>query len=361
MMFRGTPRYPGGRIDALTSSIGGVNNAMTTSDHALYYFVIPAAHWRTPIEIEADRMVNCDLGPGEFEIERRIVLEERGMLDDDPDAALDEAVNAIAFARHPYGRPVAGLRADLEGLMLPDLRVFYRDYYSPSNAVLAVVGDVRTADVLSIAAREFGGVRAAAPPAPPDRSEAPQTSARHVEIVGRDRAARAVVAFHTPEARHPDSPALEVLGSVLSAGRSSRLHRSLVLDEQVAAEASADRVLTVEPGLFAVSALLRIGADLARSHRAIVAVLDEVRESGIDEDELRKAKSLLALDYLMGAETALGLAGSLAFWESIGGWELGPEFESRVSRVTSADVARALEDYFQPEAVNSAWRLARQS
>jgi zinc protease len=361
MMFRGTPAYPEGRIDALTSSLGGVNNAMTTNDHALYYFVLPAEHWSTALAVEADRMVNCDLAPAQFEIERRIVLEERGMLDDDPDAALDEAVNALAFRRHPYGRPVAGLRVDIERLSLDDLRAFYETHYVPANAVLAVVGDVRVDDVASFVNAAFGALKAAPEGTPPDRSEPPQQSARRAEVVGNDRAARAVVAFRAPEALHPDSPALEVLGSVLSGGRSSRLHRDLVQTERVAAEASADRVLTVDPGLFTVSVLLRVGADPRRTEEAIVGLLEDVKRSGVGDQEIAKAKSLLALDYLMGVETSLGLAGYLAFWESLGGWELGPEFESRVSGVAGSDLARVLEAYFDEEAMCSAWRLARRS
>jgi zinc protease len=361
MMFRGTPRHPGGRIDALTSTLGGLNNAMTTSDHALYYFVLPREHWRIPLTIESDRMVNCELEAGQFETERRIVLEERGMLDDDPDVALDEAVNALAFTRHPYGVPVAGRRADIRRLTLKDLRSFYETYYSPANAILAVVGDVSAEEVTSFVAEEFGPLRAAPLPVRPERVEPPQSSPRHTEVVGKDRAARAVVAFHTPGATHSDSAALEVLSCVLSGGRSSRLHRRLVKGECLAAEASADRVLTTDPGLFTVSALLRVGADLARSRETILAVLDGIRRSGVREAELEKAKSLLALDYLLSVETALGLAGTLAFWESLGGWWLGPELESRVAGVTPADLGAAVDSYFGAEAVNSAWRLARPS
>jgi zinc protease len=361
MMFRGTPRFPQGKIDALTSNLGGVNNAMTTSDHAFYYFVLPSEHWRTPLDIEADRMTSCSLEPAQFVTERRIVLEERGMLDDDPDAALDEAVSAVAFTRHPYRHPVAGLRDDIERLTLVDLRSFYETYYTPGNAILAVVGDVNTDDVTSFVAERFGILAGPPPPAPVTRVEPSQTSARHVEVVGSDRAARAVLAFRTPEATHPDSPALEVLSGVLASGRSSRLHRRLVQGERVAAEASADRVLTTEPGLFTVSVLLRVGADLPRSHRAIVGVLDELRESAVGDDELEKAKSLLELDYLMSLETSLGLAASLAFWESLGGWAFGPAFESRVAGVTASDVARMLTCYFDPEVMNTAWRLARPS
>lgn len=361
MMFRGTPAYPAGRIDWLTSRLGGFNNAMTTCDHALYYFVLPSKHWRTPITIEADRMANCRLGRRQFETERRIVLEERGMLDDDPDAALDEAVNALAFTRHPYGLPVAGLRADIVRLSLADLRAFYGSHYVPGNTILTVVGDVRGDEVTSFADEAFGGLEGVPVSPGPTRREPPQSGARHVEVAGRDRAARTVVAFRAPEATHPDSPALEVLASLLSGGRSSRLHRSLVRGERVAADSSADRTLTVEPGLFTVSTLLRVGALPERAHRAVLGVVEELRGSAAAEEEIEKAKALIELDHLASVETALGLAGELAFWESLGGWALGPEFESRASNTTAADLARVLGTYFRPEAVNSAWKLARPS
>jgi zinc protease len=358
MMFRGTPEHPAGRIDALTSSLGGVNNAMTTCDHAIYYFVVPAEHWRTPLAVEADRMVNCALEPETFETERRIVLEERGMLDDDPDAALDEAVAALAFRCHPYGSPVAGRRSDIERLTLEDLRMFYDSFYVPANAILAVVGDVRAPEVTSFVADAFGPL-AGAPPVRPGRTEPPQRSPRHVEVVGDDLAARAVLAFRAPEAMHPDSPALEALSGVLSSGRSARLYRQLVMGERVAAEASADRILTREPGLFTVSAVLRLGIEPPAAGRAMVSTLRELRDSGVDPDELERAKSLLALDYLSGLETSLGLAASTAFWESLGGWKLGPEFESRVADVSPDDLARALDAHIDPEVMSTAWRYAR--
>jgi len=283
------------------------------------------------------------------------------MLDDDPDAALDEAINALAFTRHPYGLPVAGLRSDIERLSLVDLKAFYDSYYTPGNAILAVVGDVRPEDVTSFIAGAFGAIEAAAVPPPAPRPEPPQVAPRHTEVVGDDRAARAVVAFRTPEATHPDSAALEVLAHVLAGGRSSRLQRGLVRGRRLAAEASAERVLTAEPGLYTVSALLRIGAELEPSHRAMIAVLDDLRASGVGDEEIEKAKSLLRLEYLASTETSLGLAGSLAFWESLGGWALGPEFEARVSEIAAPEIARVLELYFRLEAVNSAWRLARTS
>ena len=104
--------------------------------------------------------------------------------------------------------------------------------------VVSVVGDVRACEVIPFVAAAFGPLAGAAPRAPAARGEPRQTSARRVEVVGNDLAARTIIAFHTPEATHADSPALEVLSSVLSGGRSSRLHRGLVQGERVAAEAS---------------------------------------------------------------------------------------------------------------------------
>ena len=131
--------------------------------------------------------------------------------------------------------------------------------------------------------------------------------------------------------------------------------------ERLAAEASADRVLTVEPGLFTISVILRVGADLESTHGRVLTVIEELSSSGVCEGELEKTKSLLELEYLLGLETSLGVAGSLALWESLGGWELGPEFESRVMDVSAPDIARVLDTHFEREAMSTAWRIARQS
>ena len=160
MMFRGTPSRPQGEIDRLTGRLGGTNNAMTTADHALYYFILPSEHWWTAVAIEADRMFHCEMTEAAFATERRVAIEERRMLDDDPEALAYETIDALAFGDHPYRYPVVGVAEDLERLTLEDVRSFYAARYAPDTAVLSVVGDVEHDVVVATAEELFvDGVR----------------------------------------------------------------------------------------------------------------------------------------------------------------------------------------------------------
>jgi zinc protease len=359
MMFRGTPRRPDGAIDDLTNGLGGINNAMTTSDYAAYYFALPEDHWRVALSIEADRMCCCDMAPAVFETERRITIEERKMLDDDPESVLDEALEGLAFRRHPYRFPVIGLLPHLETISVGDLRDFYETRYVPGNAVLAVVGEVDVAEVEDVAGEAFGGIPSRPASEPDVPAEPKQTEPRALSLARDVCVPRLSLAFHCPEAANPDSLPLDVLATLLASGRSSRLYRNLVAGDADVTEVSATRLLQRDPGLFTISAELSPGGDPLACENAILEVLADLRREGVPARELDKARNLAALDRWLGQETSLGVAGFLGFWELIGGWELGVEFEERLTRVTAEEVAGALDAHFDPETRSSAWLVPR--
>jgi len=354
MMFRGTPSRPHGSIDLLTGSLGGMNNALTTSDHALYYFVLPSEHWKVPLSIEADRMLHCDLTSEAFETERMVAVEERMMLDDDPDTLLFEAVDLLAFDRHPYRYPVVGRLSDLERLTREDAVRFYGERYRPENAVLAVVGDVEPAHVASVAAALFdSGAGAAGGEARPGPEPA-VTSPRRTDVLGGGSVPRVAVAYRVPPATDADTPALELLAAVLSSGRGSLMYGRLVDDLGIATEVAATMIPQEDPSLFYISASLHPDESPERCELEILGLLDDIRRSGIREEALSRARRLTRVDLLMGRETCLGLAGALAFWESMGGWELGEEHERRLAQVTAADIRSVAGRYFRPESRSTA-------
>jgi zinc protease len=363
MMFRGTPTRPRGGIDLLTGRLGGTNNAMTTSDHALYYFVLPAEHWAAPLSIEADRMFNCELNNESFETERRVAIEERMMLDDDPETLIYEAVDALAFESHPYRYPVVGLMDDLTGLTLDDLRRFYADRYRPETAVLAVVGGASHEDVLAEAEALFGaavppargadaacGAESALRPADPPLREPRRTTLR-----GLAASPQVVVAFRTPPAGHEDTPALELLAALLSSGRSSLMYARLVDEQRLATEVSASKIPQTDPGLFYLSASLHTGASPEQGEEEILATIAGLIESGVSEDGLSRAKNLTRVDLMLGRETSLGRAAALAFWECLGDWRLEARHEERLDAVTADDVRSVAERYLDPSTRSSVW------
>jgi zinc protease len=365
MMFRGTPARPQGGIDQLTGRLGGTNNAMTTCDHALYYFVLPSEHWVTPLSIEADRMFHCEFGREAFETERRVAIEERMMLDDDPETLLYEAVDALAFDAHPYRYPVIGLMDDLEGITLQDLRAFYAERYRPEEAVLAVVGAVSHDEVLAEVGTLFGATppplagepssRARGPGSDPRFADRPPTEPRRSVLTGLSPSPEVVVSFRTPAAKHEDTPALELLSALLSSGRSSIMYTRLVDDLGVATDVSASKIPQTDPGLLYLSASLHAGVSPEACEKEILDIVSGLVRSGVSEDGLSRAKNLTRVDLMLGRETSLGQAGALAFWECLGDWRLGEEHEKRIEQATAADVRRVAERYLDPSTRSSAW------
>jgi zinc protease len=363
MMFRGTPTRPRGGIDLLTGRLGGTNNAMTTSDHALYYFVLPAEHWATPLSIEADRMFHCELSSESFETERSVAIEERMMLDDDPDTLVYEAVDELAFESHPYRYPVVGLMDDLKGLTLDDLRRFYAGRYRPESAVLAVVGGASHEDVLAEVETLFGVAapagsgsgRSGSGEDTPRPVDPPVCEPRQATLGGLAASPQVVMAFRTPPAGHEDTPALELLATLLAGGRSSLMYTRLVDEQRLATEVSSSKIPQTDPGLFYVSASLHAGTSPEQAEVEILGTVARLLESGVSEEQLAGAKNLTRVDLMLGRETSLGQAAALAFWESLGDWRLETRHEERLSAVTAGDLRDVAERYLDPSARSSVW------
>lgn len=360
MMFRGTSARPTGAIDAETGRLGGFNNAVTTHDHAVYYFVVPREHWRTPLEIEADRMVNCLFEPGEFETERRIAVEERKSDRDDPETILDEEVDRLAFASHPYRNPVAGRIGDLEKLSVSDAVGYYLERYTPGNAVLVVVGDIPAEEVRGAVEELFAGHsrRGPAPPRPARARE--ERGRRHSVVSGFTTSAEVAIAHLIPPVTDPDTAALEVLGAALASGRSSRLYAGLVRGRRLSNDVTGFKFALRDPGLFYISGRLLPGIRPETLEAAVDEILSQMATGGMDEPELEKAKAQAELGFRQASETTLGLAGILGLWESLGGWELAWSLERRVREVTPSEVARALGTYFDRGSRVSVWLVPEQ-
>jgi zinc protease len=356
MMFRGTRARPQGWIDRLTGQLGGTNNAMTTCDHALYYFVLPSEHWATPLQIEADRMFHCEFSPETFETERRVAVEERMMLDDDPETLVYEAVDTLAFDRHPYQYPVVGLTSDIKGLTQGDLHGFYADRYRPEEAVLAVVGSLEHDRVRAEVEMLFS---ADCDPREEDARAVVEdpavTEPRRSVLSGLSPSPQVVLAFRTPAAVHEDTPALELLAALLSSGRSSLMYTRLVDDLGMATEVSASRIPQTDPGLLYLSASLHSGVSPEECEDEILKLVSGLVESGVSENGLSRARNLTRVDLMLGRETCLGQAGAVAFWECLGDWRLGEEHETRLERVTAADIRRVASTYLDPAGRSSAW------
>ncbi|HEX3469023.1 MAG TPA: pitrilysin family protein [Candidatus Elarobacter sp.] len=353
LMFKGTARSGPETIDRLTEDVGGFNNAFTTEDITNYYEVIPSNHLERLLWAEADRLAALVVNEDNFTTEREVVIGEYDQrVLAEPYGMLDELVNREAYAVHPYRRGVIGSPAELNAASLDDVVAFHATYYRPDNAILVVAGDLDPDSTMEWVERYFGSIAAPSPAIPRVTAVEPeQTTERSYEY----RAANvplpaAEEAYHIPDAAHPDAAALDVLETLLGAGRSSRLYTSLVYDKQLASSTYAVADLREQPGLFGVRVTCARGVELTRARAALEAELDRARTQPPDEVEIERVRTQIASTLVRSRQTNNGVALMVvrAATER-GDPELVNGDLARYLAVTADDVLRVARTYLRPE------------
>jgi zinc protease len=350
MMFKGTVRYGKGEIDRLTTEIGGRNNAFTDHDSTVYHFTLPAERWVEALEIEASRMNGCLLDPTEFESEKAVVLEELAMGQDDPWTMLFQEVEALAFQRHPYHRPIIGWREDLERVRVEQMRDYYARHYGPNRSFLVVVGAMDPARTADHVQRLFGKkVRCEARrPAIAETGGGPE---RRTVIHAPGELVRIAFACRTCRVGDPDDLVLDVIAHALGIGKSSRLHRRLSIDERLAAQVGAHNDARLDPGLFWVQAELHHGVDPAVAEAAVREELGRVAARGLTDAEIARARVQIRSAFLFEEETALGKALKLGRFEALTdrGWRALETIEAAYDAIDNQAVRETAARWFGGE------------
>ena len=321
-------------------------NATTTSEATSYFVELPANRAELFFALEADRMANPVFR--EFYTERDVVMEERRMrVETNPGGALYEAHLDAAYSVHPYGQPVVGYRSDLETLRRSDVEAYYRAFYGPNNAVLAVVGDIDLD-------RVEGWVRTYLDPIPSGREppavfaeEPPQRGERRVEIEW-DAEPALRIGWHVPATSHPDAAALVVFSAVLTGGRTARLHRRMVTDERIASAVySSMGPGDLYPRLFQVDATPLHPASTVDLEAVIYEEMARLADEGPTPDEMERVRNQVSAATVRRLQSNFGLALQLADSESLlGDWRATFRATERLRAVTADDVRRVARRYF---------------
>jgi zinc protease len=351
MMFKGTPTYGPRVFSKLIETVGGQDNAFTSRDVTVYHVIVAAEQLDLVLELEADRMRHLLLDPREIDAERKVVLEERRTrTEDDPVGALAELFNTITFAAHPYRLPTIGLAHDIERLTAQDLRSWYDTYYRPDNAIVAIAGDFQAAELLQKVRARFGGIPSGAAPPRIEVLEPEQRGERRVWLRKESQLAVVFIGYPTPNHGSPDAYALEVLSTVLSGGRASRLYQRLVYEEGLALEAGGDYSrLSLDPDTFTFYVTLLPDRAVEEAERALEAELERLRRELISDEELQRAQNQLDASYRFDQDSVYNRAATLARHELLGGWRLGEAYLPGIRAVTREDVRRVAERYLVPE------------
>ena len=322
-------------------------NASTGLDTTQYFWSMPANRLELWAYMESDRIANPVLR--EFYKERDVVMEERRMrVDSSPDGKLVEQFLATAYVAHPYRRPNVGWESELSQISATEAAAFHAKYYVPSNIVIAVAGDLKAAEVMPMLEKYFGAIPAGPKPEAMATVEPPQVAEKTI-VLQQPTQPLYVEGYHKPDYRDPDDAVYDAISDIFSNGRTSRLYRSLVRDQQIAAVAEGFPGFPGDkyPGLFAFVAVPLPGHTPEQMRDAIHKEIDKLKTADVTDDELQMFKTRARADLLRGLGDNEGLAQQLAqYQQRYGDWrELFRQLD-KVDKVSKADIRRVANKTF---------------
>jgi zinc protease len=348
MMFKGSENVGPNEHPYLMFMNGGTMNGTTSKDRTMYFETLPANQVDLGLFLEADRMRSLAITPENLDNQRNAVQEERRLsVDNQPYGKTFEAIDELAYDNFAYEHSVIGSMADLSAATVDDVAAFFKMYYAPNNAVVAIVGDVDTKTVLAKMEKYFGGIPSQPAPSVVDMTEPPQTAERRLTLDDAlARLPRIDMAYKIPPSSSPDTDALSVLGTILSGGRSSRFYESIVRQKQLSSGVSAGSGVSRGPGLFRISATALPGKALSDLEAAIDQETERIHAAPIADWEMEKARVGARRSLVNGLGSSLNRAIQLSqnalFFDEPN--RINTQAD-RIAKVTAEDVQRVAKHY----------------
>jgi predicted Zn-dependent peptidase len=339
------------QFSQIVKQAGGVGlNATTSADATRYFYSFPSNKLELWMSLESERFLQPVFR--EFFEEKDVILEERrARIDNSPVGTMIEEFLATAFQEHPYGRPIIGYEDDLRNMTRDDIREFFEAYYTPDHITCSIVGDVNPADVQEMAERYFGRFTTRSREAIAIAPEPPQTEPREVTLTLPTQPWY-FEGYHVPSVRDDDYLAYQMLGSVLVGGRTSRLYKSLVEDQQLAL---AVQNLTDFPGnrfpsMMVLYALTAPGHTIDEIAAAIAVELDKITAEPVAESELDRVKTQWRAQLLRSLDSNQGMASLLPEYDAkTGSWRRLFDDLAAIDSITADDILTTAQTTFRPE------------
>ena len=327
---------------------GGVGlNATTSADATRYFYSFPSNKLELWMSLESERFLDPVFR--EFYKEQQVILEERRLrTDNSPIGATIETFLATAFTTHPYQNPTIGTAADIAGLSRDEVQAFFETYYVPNNLTVAIVGDVDSAQVRQLAEAYFGRYQAGAMPPSVTQVEPEQTAERSVEVRMQTEPWY-IEGYHRPALNHPDNATYDAIASILSNGRTSRLYRSLIQEQQVALYAEGFNGFPGDryPNLMLFYGLTAPGRSVEEVHAALHREIERITTEPVSPTELDRAKTQARAGLLRSLDSNSGMAESLVEYQAkTGDWHNLFEQLKAIDAVTADDILRVARTTF---------------
>jgi zinc protease len=349
MLFKGTTTRPGSRIDQEVQEAGGYMNAYTSFDRTVYHIDVPNTGAKIAIDILCDIMQNATLPPEEMEKEKQVIVREMDMNIDDPGRRASRRLFETAYTKSPYRFTVIGYPDIFHELKADDIRDYYHQKYAPNNVFYAIAGDVKHEEVVTQIRDAYAKAKAKALPPVVLPAEPRQTAPREIVEEAPIELGHFHFAWHIPELRHPDVPALDVLAVLLGNGRSSRLYQEVREKKGLVHSADAWTYSPGNPGLFGMSAMVDADNFLA-AREAMLAEVEKMRTSPVAPEELSKAVKQFISATLASRKTMQGQAQDLGgSWLAANDLNFSERYLAAIKRLTPADLQRVARTHLTPE------------
>jgi zinc protease len=351
MMFQGSGQVGKGEYMMLVFNNGGNLNGTTNEERTLYFETLPSNQLDLLLFLEADRMRGLDITKENLDNQRNAVQEERRLgLDNQPYGKFRERFDETMFDNFVYKHSVIGSMDDLNAASVEDVKDFFRIYYAPNNAVLTLVGDFKSAEALDKIKKNFESIPAQPAPAKVDTTEPEQTAERRFTM--EDPLAQLAllnIGYKGVIGNTPDAYALQVLGTILGGGQSSRLYQKLVKEKQLALSANSFANTRRGPGAFQLSANIAPGKKAEDVEAVIYEEIARLQTEPIADWELEKAKQFAKRTAIGSRQSSLGLAINIT--EGVTAYNDPHMANTRLEKtlaVTKEGIQRVAQKYLQP-------------
>ena len=350
VMFTGSAHVPYGMHDRLTEGVGGNNNGSTSNDRTNFYEIVPSNYLESELWLESDRMgfLLEKLDDAKFRAQRDIVQNERRQgIDNQPYGRAFELMDFGVYpSSNPYSWPIVGYMTDLQSATVEDVKNFFRTYYAPSNATLAITGDFDPARARKLVAKYFGDLKRGATVRRPKVVAPVLTATKRLTFEDHVEGPRLFLTWPSRGDDSDDAQARSILSQIIAGARTARLTKALVYVRQSAAETEAFNYARENGGNFIIDVTPRPPATLTQILATTDSVLATLRSDGPTKEELEKAKAGLEFGFVSALQSNLGKANILldgeVFHNDAGFYRKNYE---KLQAVTAADVKRVANEY----------------
>ena len=340
--------------DKAVQMAGGESNAFTSNDITNYYITLPADNIETAFWVESDRMLNPLLSSDKLEIQRKVVIEEfKQRFLNQPYGDVNLYLMPLVYKNHPYRWPTIG--ADLshiKNITLDEAQLFFNKFYRPNNAFLSISGPVEIEKMFEMAEKWFGEIPAGNSFERSYNQEQPQQESHSLTIERNVPSDALFIAYPMGSRLDPNYYAADLLSDILSSGKSSRLYRSLTLENQLFTDIQAAITGSADPGLFLFSGRLNPGVDINEAESELYKQIDAILNGDFTDLELQKVKNKAVANIAFSQMNALNKALSLCHASFLGDLTLIDREESLYLDVTKEDIIAVANEILKPEKRN---------